>query len=160
MNSFALSYERLAHTGKRFPLLFADYASNNAKTEPITAQFFNGDFRKSSAIKEKLLRLEQRDYQREKLVALLLEQQQQFSPSPKTLENIEKLRSPKTVAIVTGQQVGLSGSLYTIYKTASAIALAKRYKREFPDYDFVPIFWLEGEDFWRRTMQSCYFASA
>jgi bacillithiol biosynthesis cysteine-adding enzyme BshC len=147
MNCYALSYKRLAHTGKRFPLLFADYTSNNAKTQHITAQFFNGDFRNSSAIKEKLLRLEQINYQREKLVALLLEEQQQFNPSPKTLENIEKLRSPKTVAIVTGQQVGLfSGSLYTIYKTASAIALAKRYKRDFPDYDFVPIFWLEGED--------------
>jgi hypothetical protein len=76
MNAYALSCERLTHTGKRFPSLFADYASNNAKTQHSTAKFFNGNFRNPSAIKEKLLRLEQRDYQREKLAALLLEQQQ------------------------------------------------------------------------------------
>lgn len=147
MNIYPISYERLAQNGRRFPVLFVDYASQNERSEKIASAYFNGDFRNPSIIKEKLSRLEQVSYQREKLATLLAEQQRLYAPSPKTLENIEKLRSPKTVAIVTGQQVGLfSGSLYAIYKTASAIALGKRYKREFPDYDFVPIFWLEGED--------------
>lgn len=147
MNSYSISYKRLSQNGKRFPLLFVDYASQNERREKVTARFFNGDFRDSSVIKEKLTRLERTNFPREKLATLLLEQQAHYAPSSKTLENIERLRNPKTVAILTGQQVGLfSGSLYTIYKTASAIALAKRYKREFPDYDFVPIFWLEGED--------------
>jgi bacillithiol biosynthesis cysteine-adding enzyme BshC len=147
MNCYPISYERLAQHGKRFPLLFTDYASQNERGEKLVSNFFNGDFRNASSIKEKLLRLERTNYPRKSLVTLLLEQQKHYAPSPKTLENIERLRNPKTVAILTGQQVGLfSGSLYTIYKTASAIALAKRYKRDFPDYDFVPIFWLEGED--------------
>ena len=147
MNCYPISYERLAQHGKRFPLLFTDYASQNERSEKCVSKFFNGDFRNASIIKEKLARLEHTNYPRESLVTLLLEQQNHYAPSPKTLENIERLRNPKTVAILTGQQVGLfSGSLYTIYKTASAIALAKRYKRDFPDYDFVPIFWLEGED--------------
>ncbi len=147
MNIYPISYERLAQHGKRFPLLFTDYASQNERGEKLVSNFFNGDFRNAFSIKEKLSRLEQANYPRASLVTLLLEQQKHYAPSPKTLENIERLRSPKTVAILTGQQVGLlSGSLYTIYKTASAIALAKRYKRDFPDYDFVPIFWLEGED--------------
>lgn len=147
MNTHPISFERLSQNGKRFPSLFVDYVSQNERSEKLTEHFFNGDFRKSSVIKEKLARLERTNYPREKLVALLFEQQQHYAPSPKILENIERLRNPKTVAVLTGQQVGLfSGSLYTIYKTASAIALAKRYKHEFPDYDFVPIFWLEGED--------------
>ncbi|MFQ3607886.1 MAG: bacillithiol biosynthesis cysteine-adding enzyme BshC [Chloroherpetonaceae bacterium] len=147
MNIYPISFERLSQNGKRFPLLFVDYASQNERSEKLTEHFFNGDFRKSFVVQEKLTRLEHTNYPREELATLLAEQQTRYAPSPKTLENIERLRNPKTVAILTGQQVGLfSGSLYTIYKTASAIALAKKYKQEFPDYDFVPIFWLEGED--------------
>jgi bacillithiol biosynthesis cysteine-adding enzyme BshC len=77
----------------------------------------------------------------------LTAQNRLYGSSEATFENIEKLRSPKTAAIVTGQQVGLfAGSLYTIYKTASVLALQKQYSRLFPDYQFAPIFWLEGED--------------
>ncbi|MGQ9804456.1 MAG: bacillithiol biosynthesis cysteine-adding enzyme BshC [Chlorobiales bacterium] len=147
MNCYSIAYEQLAQHGKRFPSLFVDYVSKQEQKEKLTSEFFNGDFRESAVIKEKLIRLEHMNFPREKLATLLVEQQKHYALNLKTLENIERLRSPKTVAILTGQQVGLfSGSLYTIYKTASAIALAKRYKREFPDYDFVPIFWLEGED--------------
>lgn len=147
MNTYLISFERLSQHSKRFPSLFVDYVSNNQQREKLITQFFNGDFEKVSVIKEKLAHLEHTNYPREEVATLLAEQQRHYAPSPKTLENIERLRNPKTVAILTGQQVGLfSGSLYTIYKTASAIALAKRYKHEFPDYDFVPIFWLEAED--------------
>ncbi|MCS6990212.1 MAG: bacillithiol biosynthesis cysteine-adding enzyme BshC [Chloroherpetonaceae bacterium] len=147
MNVCGVSYERLAQHGKRFPLLFSRYASRSPEFDVIARSFFDGDFRNPFDVAEKLSRLERAAYARDALAAFLLDQNRQWNASPTTLENIEKLRSPKTMAIVTGQQVGLfSGNLYAIYKTASAIALAKRFKRDFPDYDFVPIFWLEGED--------------
>lgn len=147
MNLYGIDYERLAQKGRRFPVLFARYAARSPESDAIAREFFNGDFRNPADVAQKLSRLEQTRYDRERLVATLSRQNRQWNASPKTLENIDKLRSAKAVAIVTGQQVGLfSGSLYVIYKTASAIALAKRFKRDFPDYDFVPIFWLEGED--------------
>jgi len=67
--------------------------------------------------------------------------------SGNTLRNIELLNDEKTIAIVTGQQVGiLGGPLYTIYKTITAIKLANQYNEKYEGYKFVPVFWLEGDD--------------
>jgi bacillithiol biosynthesis cysteine-adding enzyme BshC len=62
-------------------------------------------------------------------------------------KNLELLASPTTFAVVTGQQVGiLGGPLYTFYKAFTAIALARSYSERHPEWNFVPVFWLETED--------------
>ena len=76
--------------------------------------------------------------QRQKLIAAL---RVQNADSPL----LHKLAQPGTVAVVTGQQVGLfSGPLYTIYKALTAIHLAERLTRE--GIPAVPVFWLPTED--------------
>jgi bacillithiol biosynthesis cysteine-adding enzyme BshC len=59
--------------------------------------------------------------------------------------SLDRLAQPGTVAIVTGQQVGLfSGPAYTIYKALTAARLAKELSdRGTPA---VPVFWLATED--------------
>jgi bacillithiol biosynthesis cysteine-adding enzyme BshC len=58
---------------------------------------------------------------------------------------LDSLSKPGTVAIVTGQQVGLfSGPAYTIYKAATAARLAKELSEQ--GTPAVPIFWLATED--------------
>jgi len=58
---------------------------------------------------------------------------------------LAKLASPGTVAVVTGQQVGLfSGPCYTIYKALTAVRLAA--KLEADGIPAVPVFWLATED--------------
>lgn len=67
--------------------------------------------------------------------------------SKATQHNIELLASPKTIAVVTGQQLGLfGGPLYTFFKTITAVKLCQFLKEQFPDFNFVPVFWLEGDD--------------
>src|SRR5207247_5597884 len=62
-------------------------------------------------------------------------------------KNLDLLEKTETVAVVTGQQVGiLGGPLYTFYKTLTAIELAKKLSAEYPSQKFVPVFWLETED--------------
>lgn len=70
-----------------------------------------------------------------------------LSASEKTKKNIKLLESPKTLAVVTGQQLGiLSGPLYTIYKIITAIKLASQLNERYSDFNFVPVFWMESDD--------------
>ncbi len=59
--------------------------------------------------------------------------------------SLARLAEPGTVAIVTGQQVGLfSGPAYTVYKALTAIRIARELdSRGVPA---VPVFWLATED--------------
>ena len=67
--------------------------------------------------------------------------------SGKTLRNIELLNKEKTIAIVTGQQLGiLGGPLYTIYKIITSIRLANQFSERYDEYKFIPVFWLEVDD--------------
>lgn len=62
-----------------------------------------------------------------------------------TLENIELLRDPETIAVVSGQQAGLfTGPLYTIYKALSAVKLAGCLRQR--NTKAVPVFWIAAED--------------
>jgi bacillithiol biosynthesis cysteine-adding enzyme BshC len=55
------------------------------------------------------------------------------------------LAQPRTVAIVTGQQVGLfSGPAYTVYKALTAIKAARELSER--GVPAVPVFWLATED--------------
>jgi bacillithiol biosynthesis cysteine-adding enzyme BshC len=62
-----------------------------------------------------------------------------------TLKNIELLRDPDCLAVVSGQQAGLfSGPLYTIYKALSAVKLAGCLTQR--KTKAVPVFWIATED--------------
>src|SRR5262249_3364401 len=59
--------------------------------------------------------------------------------------SLDRLGEPGTVAVVTGQQVGLfSGPAYTIYKALTAARLAEQLTSE--GTPAVPVFWLATED--------------
>ncbi|HEY2971272.1 MAG TPA: bacillithiol biosynthesis cysteine-adding enzyme BshC [Pyrinomonadaceae bacterium] len=62
-----------------------------------------------------------------------------------TLKNIQHLRDPDCLAVVSGQQAGLfSGPLYTIYKALSAVKLAGCLTQR--NTKAVPVFWIATED--------------
>jgi len=59
--------------------------------------------------------------------------------------SLAELARPGTVAIVTGQQVGLfSGPAYTVYKALTAIRIAREVASQ--GISAVPVFWLATED--------------
>ena len=82
---------------------------------------------------------------RREMAAILRRQNAAFGSGPRAAEHIGALEGAESVAVVTGQQVGLfSGPLYTIYKALTAVRLAADLERR--GIPAVPVFWMDSED--------------
>ncbi|CAH8283720.1 bacillithiol biosynthesis cysteine-adding enzyme BshC [Mariniflexile fucanivorans] len=81
------------------------------------------------------------------LAETLEKQYKSIETSNATLKNIESLTSENTFTITTGHQLNLfTGPLYFLYKIVSTINLTKTLKQKYPNYNFVPIYWMATED--------------
>lgn len=84
---------------------------------------------------------------RNTLVTALEQQYQGFDISEFTQNNISLLSNTKTFTVTTGHQLNLfTGPLYFLYKIVSTINLCKELKQAYPDYNFVPVYWMATED--------------
>lgn len=84
---------------------------------------------------------------RKTLVSVLKKQYAELTVSNETLNHIELLKQPNTFTITTGHQLNLfSGPLYFLYKIISTINLTTELKKKYPDYNFVPVYWMATED--------------
>lgn len=81
------------------------------------------------------------------LVSSLHRQYAHIQPSALVQSNINLLADDRTFTITTGHQLNIfTGPLYFIYKIVTAINLARDLKLKFPDYNFVPVYWMATED--------------
>ena len=127
---------------KAFPALFERYCT----AYEDVADFYAGDFRSAEARRAAADRAADHERDRAAVADVLLDQNERWGMGPKTREHIEALRGGDAVAVVTGQQVGfLTGPLYTVYKTITALQLARQLAEE-TGRPAVPVFWVEGED--------------
>lgn len=84
---------------------------------------------------------------RQILVSELEKQYSNFEISETTLTNITLLNHSNTYTITTGHQLNLfTGPLYFLYKIVSTITLCKELKSAYPDFNFVPVYWMATED--------------
>jgi bacillithiol biosynthesis cysteine-adding enzyme BshC len=121
--------------------LFADYLSDFSKVNPFYQHNFRDDWQ---AVIQRRSRFET---PHKEMTEILAVQNQQWGAPPETAENIRRLGKTKTLAVVTGQQTGiLGGPLYTFYKTMTVLKISEKLRRENPDFDFVPVFWMEVND--------------
>ncbi len=91
-----------------------------------------------------------RDFSSDKRILLTETLHRQYSAitlNPLVSQNIDSLKNEKTFTITTGHQLNIfTGPLYFIYKIVTVINLCKSLKKAYPDFHFVPVYWMASED--------------
>lgn len=130
MPSSCIRQTELPHTSA----LFADVLYHPERT----VSFYGHERHDVEAVRAAAQKI---DFPAPKRAALIAALREQNPPSVA----LDRLAEPGTVAIVTGQQVGLfSGPAYTIYKALTAVKLAEALTAS--GLPAVPVFWLATED--------------
>ncbi len=88
------------------------------------------------------------DLDRNKLYEIILAQSKLVNnTSAVSIKKIESLKQKNTFTVTTGHQLCLfTGPLYFIHKIFSTINLAEELKKQFSQFDFVPVYWMASED--------------
>ncbi|WP_062231614.1 bacillithiol biosynthesis cysteine-adding enzyme BshC [Fictibacillus sp. FJAT-27399] len=121
-------------------------AASYSAADPSVENLYDYNGFTAEMMEQRISDIGSREYEREKLANYLSDYNFQFSCSKQTLTNIEKLRNPKSTAVIGGQQAGLlTGPLLTIHKCISIIQFACIQERQL-GVPVVPVFWIAGED--------------
>lgn len=84
---------------------------------------------------------------RKTLVDALERQYDGLTCASKLSENIQSLSEARTFTVTTGHQLNIfTGPLYFLFKLITTINLSKKLKVHYPDYHFIPVYWMATED--------------
>ncbi len=136
MKAQCLPFRQIPHTTQ----LFTDFLSWSPAIQP----FYSRSPHFSEWSKDETSAVSYDSARRARVADILERQNRAWDASPKTLENIARLRGG-SCALVTGQQVGLfGGPLFSVFKALSTVKLAQEATDE--GSDCVPVFWLATTD--------------
>jgi len=126
-----------------FSQTITNYLTQNEKLKPFYSRFPTIDAFEAQ-IAEKSFSQEQRQM----LHKALQEQYSSVSEiNPKVQQNLDLLLQPNTYTITTGHQLNIfTGPLYFVYKIITAINTCKQLQAAYPNYNFVPVYWMATED--------------
>ena len=140
MPSDFISYQKSGY----FTKLIVDYLDEKSELKSLYKRFPKlENFKEQIEEKQENFPLENRTI----LVSELEKQYANFKISDATKNHIKFLNNSNTFTLTTGHQLNLfTGPLYFIYKIVSTINLCKQLKKEYPNHDFVPVYWMATED--------------
>ncbi|MDY7394346.1 bacillithiol biosynthesis cysteine-adding enzyme BshC [Aureibaculum sp. 2210JD6-5] len=129
-----------------FSTIICDYLNEDEKIKPFYSNFPNSEGFKKQIDAKRHSELVSESH-RKILVTSLENQYQNIEVSDSTKQNIKLLKKENTFTVTTGHQLNLfTGPLYFLYKIISTINLCKQLKAEFPNENFVPVYWMATED--------------
>lgn len=125
-----------------FSKLVLDYLDGADKLKP----FFNS-LPQQEALSELITARQAYQPNRSLLVEALKEQYQHLQQTGQVAANINLLNQPGTFTITTAHQPNIfTGPLYFIYKILHAVKLASYCRSVYPEYNFVPVYYMGSED--------------
>lgn len=125
---------------------FSQKDTDYVNSKPEIRRFYKYDVT-LEAFEQVIKDKQQDETNRTVLVDVLREQYAKLTTSDAVRDNIEALLDERTFTVTTAHQPSLfTGPLYYIYKIISTINLAEALRKQYPDYNFVPIFVSGGED--------------
>jgi bacillithiol biosynthesis cysteine-adding enzyme BshC len=133
-----ISYEKT----KAFTSIATDYVAGAPPLKPFYQHFPNIEGIKNAIHERKKFATD-----RQLLVEQLNNQYAAMQASQAVQANIESLLDEATFTITTAHQPNIfTGHLYFIYKILHTIKLAEHLKKELPENNFVPVYYMGSED--------------
>jgi bacillithiol biosynthesis cysteine-adding enzyme BshC len=84
---------------------------------------------------------------REILQNVLTKQYSKIKLTAQTTTNLKSLKEENTFTITTGHQLNIfTGPLYFIYKILTVINACEVLNSNYPDFNFIPVYWMASED--------------
>jgi len=125
-----------------FSKVFLDYIENDENLKP----FYSERPDKEGFLKT-LKSRKFEDSKRKILKEALDNQYGSLAVSDTIKQNLVLLEDSKTFTLTTGHQLNIfTGPLYFIYKIATVVNAAKALRNAYPEYNFVPVYWMATED--------------
>lgn len=115
--------------------------------EDVSLKPFINEFPNLTAF-EKIIKQKTQIFDRTTLVNVLRSQYQAIDNQFENVNlKIVSLQQANTFTITTGHQLNIfTGPLYFIFKIVTAIKLSQDLKIQYPNYNFVPLYWMATED--------------
>jgi bacillithiol biosynthesis cysteine-adding enzyme BshC len=124
----------------RQPKLFLDYVAG----APQALAWYRRPPSLAS-LEETAREIMRRPFPRREMSWALQGQSESYGSSTAVEHSLEILARPDSIAVITGQQVGLfGGPVLTMYKALTALRLSEELRRR--GYNAVPIFWMASDD--------------
>lgn len=99
---------------------------------------------------ERQIAMKQQSFSDENRIVLknvLLKQYNGYALNERIEKNIQSIDKANTFTITTGHQLNLfTGPAYVIYKIIHILKLTEVLRIKYPQYNFVPVFWMASED--------------
>jgi len=122
---------------------FLKYIEQNSALRPFYSRFPSSDNFKEQLHEKSSFP----DSSRKVLVETLQRQYAKLAHTDLVKENIRSLLKKDSFTVITGHQLNIfTGPLYFIYKIVTVINACKKLKAQYPDYTFIPVYWMASED--------------
>jgi len=139
MNFNHISYDEFKHSQH----INEFYSKQEIVQELIGLPYNIENFQKQINLKQNSFDLNKRKI----LSEVLFENYKQVKLSARLQQNLSQLNKSNTFTITTGHQLNLfAGPAYFFYKILHVITMCNELKINYPNCNFVPVFWMASED--------------